>query len=91
MSAAHLHLSAPAELDEYLRPGKVRQALAQLANLAGADLIVQSQRDLPVADPESTDNTDTFPIQYRGQELGRVSFALNDQADAVFSLARRPE
>ena len=83
MSAAHLHLSAPAELDEYLRPGKVRQALAQLANLAGADLTVQSHRDLPVTDPESTDNADTIPIDYRGKELGRVSFALNDQADDV--------
>jgi HD-GYP domain-containing protein (c-di-GMP phosphodiesterase class II) len=72
MPTAKLHLVSPEPLADYLRSGRLSQALKDLAGLADLELAVAHPEELTggVAEPSGAQHA--TPIHYRGTPAGRI-------------------
>lgn len=88
MPPAQLHLIGPDEVADFLSKGAVRQALDDLAALAGAELTVAE----PIPEQSPSKVQDVFPsvipITYRGKTYGNVSYRPNGSTEPVATAAR---
>ena len=84
MSSANLHIVGPDSLSDALRSGRVRDAFAEVAHLAGAGLSVAG-----TSAGRRTERGETaFPVTYRGEPHGRVCYQGNGNAGTVKRAAR---
>lgn len=72
MSRREINITAPELVEQCLRTGKVRDALAELAEICGSSLEVR-RRDEACAD--DAPDAQREPILYRGREMGSVVYA----------------
>ena len=86
MSASRLYLVSPERVAEYVRAGPVRDAMAEIARLAGAELTPLPPHPDSVCDapPESLNE---IPIRYRQELRGRTIYR-RDGGEAVERAAR---
>lgn len=82
MHRAKLQLIAPERAADFASGGLLREALENIAGLAGAELSVEpSGNGLDADDP-------SLPIHYRGEPVGRVMYHPNGGGPAVEAAAR---